>query len=191
MASKKSARANISSSTKKKNSRPTTQRSAAAPSAYSQLAQRTLDLWRDQLTTLARSPAALQEMNRTMQPAYALFTQGMDMWLMMTDPWTQGMAMGMPQATRNETKSQSGKQGRSTATSAKRPAASARSKASAADPIPGYAAMADLARRVANMERERSGKSSASGSRAAGSKTGSIIGFEEAAGQRLQRRRKA
>jgi hypothetical protein len=55
------------------------------------LARRTLNLWRDQMMKLAQSPQALREMTKVMEPSYKLFTQSLDMWLMMFDHAGKGM----------------------------------------------------------------------------------------------------
>jgi hypothetical protein len=158
------------------------------------MAQRTLGLWREQLSAVSRSPAAMQQMGKMMQPVFSLFTQGMDMWLMMADPFNQGAAAytGSQAASNDAQKKQ-------TASSAKAPAQNAapsmgkkRSKTAkstqrtapvAAVDVPGASAMAELARRIASMERQRASSPSAN-PRAAAPKTAAVIGFEEAVGQR-------
>ncbi|MBI3420145.1 MAG: hypothetical protein HY053_08440 [Proteobacteria bacterium] len=182
MSRKKASRAKTVAASKRKPSVET--RAKPVASVYEQLARRSLDLWREQLTALSRSPAAMQEMNRNMQPVFSFFTQGMDMWLMMADPWSQA-ASATNAAARNDknqtTQSKTSKRGQRS-----RGAHPIAPPAFAGDP-----AMAELARRVANMERERAAPGTSSGSRAAGARSASVIGFEEAAGRRFARRRKA
>lgn len=183
MTRKKASRpATVSTATGKKKTSPAPR--AGEPSVYGQLAQRTIDLWRDHLNVVARSPAALHEMNKALLPAFSLFTQGLDMWLTMADPWNTTGASKT--SSRHDTGSQTKKSGRAAKRSTPRAAATGPGS------VPGYAAMAELARRVADMERERgTARPAGHGSRTSASKTASVIGFEEAVGHRLQRRRKA
>lgn len=197
MARKKTPHAKTSSEAKRK---PAPEKAA---SAYSQMAQRSLDLWREQLNAIGRSPAAMQEMSKMMQPVFSLFTQGMDMWLMMTDPFSRagaspfGGASGSydtqasPQTAPKKTASGKAPAGKKRGTAAKKPTPAAAAPA-AFDPLAGASAMAELARRVAAMERQQAGsKSVAPSARAGSGKAATVIGFEEASSIRSLRRTKA
>jgi len=162
-------------------------------SVYEQMAQRTLGLWREQLATVSRSPVAMHEMGKMMSPVFSMFTQGMDMWLMMADPFSKGAsAFTSGFAVPNDVqKSQTS----STKTAAKK-SGKGRAKPAAEQPAPitspvvaGASAMAELARRIANMERQRA--ATAAQSRTTGTKTAAVIGFEEAVGHRRRRVGKA
>lgn len=59
-----------------------------------QLATRTLALWREQMTALAQSPRAMQDMTKLMEPVFSLFTRGFDMWLMMLDQFAKTVPAG-------------------------------------------------------------------------------------------------
>jgi hypothetical protein len=162
------------------------------PSVYEDMAQRTLGLWREQLSAVSRSPTAMHEMGKMMQPVFSLFTQGMDMWLMMADPFSRGASAFNGFTSPNDAQTAPSK----SAKIAAKKSGKSRAKRKAEQPapvtasiIPGVTAMAELARRIANMERQQA--SAGSRPRAAGGKTASVIGFEEALGQRQGQRRKA
>ncbi len=185
MSRKSPSKSKPAASSKKKSPKA---RSAKAPgnSVYRDLARRTHELWREQLGVLVASPAALREMSKAMQPAFALFTQGLDLWLMVADPLSVASAFNGPAAPKNETKNSARKKSQTKNNPAPR------TKSAAAGVGVGHPSMAELARRVAAMERAAgAGKASASSSKSSSSKTASVIGFEEAAGRRLGRRRKA
>jgi hypothetical protein len=100
-----------SSSTKKQNDNienEKTQTNADAQS-YDQLAQQTLDLWREQLAHFLNNPEAMHEFNKIVEPASQLLTQGLDIWLAMAEQFgktaqqTNAKGTDEPATERNDT----------------------------------------------------------------------------------------
>ena len=201
-----------SSAVKSKASRNSEKKVPAKVSAaeVDHLAQRTLNLWRDQMMTLAQSPKAMRDLSKVVEPVLNLFTQTLDMWLMMaeqagkgmTQPWTTeawaanpfmapAKASSKSATAKNETQASSttastaARQGKAKAKPKK---ASSGAKAAAAVSGSGHATVAELAKRLANLKEH--GKR-VPGASASSRVAASAPNVTELATARQKRRRKA
>jgi hypothetical protein len=127
---------------------------------YDNLARQTLDLWREQLAHFLNNPDAMKDMNKVMEPAAKfmspqisqiftpLFSNGMDLWLMMLEQLGKAANMNTrgagdkpdDQKTANSTKADQGR---------------AENRSSAASALSGASAyaVAQLASRLADLEK--------------------------------------
>jgi hypothetical protein len=161
------------------------------------LARRTLDLWRDQMMAIAQSPKAVREYSKVMEPVLNLFTQSLDMWLMMFEQFGKGMPEQSWASAFTAGKNERRTETKTAPTDAKAPAkgkkprrkkTASRAKAAAAVSRRGDATVAELAKRVAHLkERGKRASGAATASRVAGT-SGNVTELSVA---RQKRRRKA
>lgn len=178
-----------------------------------QLATRTLALWREQMTALAQSPRAMQDMTKLMEPVFSLFTRGFDMWLMMLDQfaktvpagtWADGFASpGTPAASgaakpasknSNAAARTTQKPAAKSAGSKKKPASRAKTAAPASDT--SGTAVAELAKRLATLKQQGERVAAKPAATAASSAPAARVGKNQAtvaslADARSRSRRKA
>lgn len=190
-----------------------TAQTATSRSDVDQLAKRTLNLWREQMMHLAQSPKALQEMSKVAEPSVKLFTQALDMWLMLLDEagrmphkvmegafenaFQQAYAPFKAAANRSHDAGTSSaaptKAGKEKAGKRRKGGkASPRAKAASVVPQSGGASVAELAQRVAHLKERRAGVSKPTAkSGSAARMVGTAHNVTELAAARHKRHRKA
>ncbi len=186
MARKKSSPRKAASAKTKasKKTAPKPEAASTQTSAYGDLAGRTLDMWREQMMALAESPRAVQELSKTMQPLIGIFTQALDMWLMMAEKAGAGIQANA--WTDHFTGSNnSGSHAKPATAKGSKKSAKTAAKPAAAAPLHGNrnATVAELAKRVAGLKQRSTGPVARVASAAAAN--------EDSAGARPRRRRKA
>lgn len=113
---------------------------------YEQMSARAMDAWREQLTAMLSSPKAWQDMGKTLEPLSQLFTQGMDLWLMMFEQTSRMAGAGGFAGTHGQTSRDQ------KSDAAPKSSAAGASPASALSGASAYA-VAQLAARVADLEK--------------------------------------
>jgi hypothetical protein len=143
-----------------------------AAEACQQVTQEMLGLWRDHLGRMSQHAERMQKMREAAAPVFSLYTCGVDIWLNFAEAYGRSLWA-------TETSSVSPAPA---AVKQVPPASFKRPSVAKPKPIeevlPGHTALADLARRVAEMERERGIHRPS---------TGTVVSYKPAAGARLTR----
>jgi hypothetical protein len=171
--------ATVSSPEKKKNS------SAASNSfgleVYQQVTKEMFGLWQDQLGRLNQHAEQIQKVHAAATPIFSLYTCGINLWLGFAEACGRGIfpantSSSGPVPLVEVPKQEEPEPKQERPASFKRP--STVKPKSIEDALPGEMALADLARRVADMERERGLRRPSSTQ---------VISFKDTAGAKMAR----
>jgi hypothetical protein len=176
--------ATVSSAEKKNFSSATA--SPVVMEAYQQVTKELVGLWQDHLKRMSQHAEQIQKVRKAAAPVFSFYACSMNIWVNLAEAcgrsvWpVKTFAAGAPVVKEPESASEEPMQVK--APKQVRPAtfkraSSAKSKV-IEEALPGEMALADLARRVAEMERER-------GQRRPSSST--VVNFKETAGQKMTR----